>query len=113
QYERAKPAFLELFTWLKDLQPPMAAITATERNEFKATLEMFRTQLRGEWQKADAILRNYQDAYDKMFKLKVSSAEFVAFLKNSSKLYWDLGNSLGKTGHAFYCWDAVSKRFKD
>src|SRR5581483_12023624 len=77
QYERAKPAFLELFTWLKDLQPPMAAITATERNEFTATLEMVRTQLRGEWQEADAILRNYQDAYDKMFKLKVSSAEFV------------------------------------
>jgi hypothetical protein len=48
-----------------------------------------------------------------MFKLKVSSAEFVAFLAKSSKMYWDLGNSLGKVGHASYCWEVMAKRFSD
>ena len=113
QYERAKPQFIELLNWLKNLQFPTAAIPAIERDEAKAALELVREQLRNEWHKVDNILRNYQESYDKMFKYKVSSAEFVAFLKNSSKLYWELGNGLGKTGHACYCWDVMSKRYKE
>jgi hypothetical protein len=112
QTEAGKPLFIDLLTWLKNLEMP-PAIPAAERNEFKAMLEQSKTQLRNEWQKIDGILRDYQDSYDKMFKYKTNSAEFVAFLKNSSKLYWDLGNSLGKTSHASYCWDVVSKRFPD
>jgi hypothetical protein len=113
QYEKAKPQFVDLFTWLKALEMPVAAISSAERKEFKDTVEAVKAQLRAEWGKADTILQQYQQSYDKMFKLKVSSAEFVAFLKNSSALYWDLGNALGKAGHAFYCWDAMSKRYKE
>jgi hypothetical protein len=113
QSERTKPLFVELLTWLKDLKMPVAAVSANERNELKAQLETSKTQLRNEWQKVDSIIRNYQDSYDKMFKLKVSSAEFVAFLKNSNKLYWELGNSLGKIGQASYCWNVMSKRFPE
>jgi len=111
QYERAKPLFIDMLTWLKNLKLPVGAVSAQERDELKAALELVRTQLRSEWQKVDAILRDYQESYDKMFKQKVSSVEFVNFLKNSSKTYWELGNSLGKTGHASYCWDVMSKRF--
>lgn len=113
QYEKSKPQFVEFMTWLKNLKPPIAAISAQDRADFKVLLEQSQTQLRLEWQKADSILRNYQDGYDKMFKQKVSSSEFLGFLKNSSKHYWELGNSLGKTGHAIYCWDIMSKRFKE
>jgi hypothetical protein len=113
QYEKAKPQFVDFMTWLKDLKIPVAAVSGQERDDFKALLEQVRTQLRNEWHKADSILRNYQDSYDKMFKLKVSSVEFVAFLKNSSKHYWELGNSLGKTGHAIYCWEIMTKRFPE
>ncbi|MDX2027448.1 MAG: hypothetical protein SFW62_02300 [Alphaproteobacteria bacterium] len=113
QYERAKPMFVKLLTWLKELQLPAAAVSAAERKELKDMLELVKVQLREEWQKADGILRDYQDSYDKMFKLKVSSAEFVAFLKKSAKLYWELGNSLGKVGHASYCWEVMSKRMSE
>jgi hypothetical protein len=113
QYERAKPQFIALLTWLKDLKMPVAAVSAAERNEVKNMIELVKTQLRAEWQKADAILREYQESYDKMFKLKVSSAEFVAFLGKSTKMYWDLGNSLGKVGHASYCWEVMAKRFSE
>ncbi|HUY68580.1 MAG TPA: hypothetical protein VMV79_04695 [Alphaproteobacteria bacterium] len=113
QYERAKPQFVALLTWLRDLKPPVAAVSTAERNEMKAMLEGDRNQLRSEWHKADGILKEYQDSYDKMFKLRVSSAEFVAFLGKSSKMYWELGNSLGKVGHASYCWDVMAKRLAD
>jgi hypothetical protein len=113
QCERAKPMFAKLLTWLKDLQFPVVAISAEERKELKGGLAQAQEQLRIEWQKADAILKEYQDCYDKMFKAKTSSAEFVAFLKKSNKLYWELGNSLGKIGHGTYCWDAMSKRFPE
>lgn len=111
QYERAKPLMIELFTWLKDLKLPIAAVSAVERNEVKESLELAKTELRKEWQVADSILRQYQDSYDKMFKHKTGSADFLNFLRNSKKAYWDLGNSLGKTGHASYCWNAMTKRF--
>jgi hypothetical protein len=111
--ERAKPLFVELLAWIKDLKMPVAAVSTAERNELKAAIELVKTQLRSEWQNVDTILRNYQDSYDKMFKLKTSSAEFVAFLKNSSKHYWELGNSLGKIGQATYCWNITTKRFPE
>ena len=38
---------------------------------------------------------------------------FVGFLKSSSKLYWELGNSLGKIGQASYCWNMMTKRFPE
>lgn len=112
QYERAKPAFVELLTWLRDLQIPHGA-SASERAELKLMQDLAKEQMRSEWQKADAILREYQVSYDKMFKQKVGSAEFVAFLKNSNRKYWELGNSLGKCGHASYCWNVMSKRFAE
>jgi len=112
QSEQAKPLFIEMLTWIKDLEIPIG-VSVGERNELKATLDTVRGQLRNDWQKADTILREYQDSYDKMFKLKVTSADFVAFLRKSRSLYWELGNSLGKTGHASYCWDVSSRRFKE
>jgi hypothetical protein len=112
QYERAKPAFVELLTWLRDLELPIGA-AANERKEIKALHDVAKEQMRSEWQKADAILREYQTSYDRMFKQKLGSAEFVAFLKGSHSKYWALGNSLGKCGHASYCWNVMSKRFAD
>jgi hypothetical protein len=113
QYERSKSTFVNLLTWLKAVQFPPVAMSAEERKDLKGGLAQAQDQLRAEWQKVDAILKEYQDCYDKMFKTKTSSTEFVNFLKKSGKLYWELGNSLGKIGHGTYCWDVMSKRFPE
>jgi hypothetical protein len=113
QCERSKPLFAGLVGWLKDLQFPPVAISAEERKELKGGLAQAQDQLRAEWHKAGSILKEYQDCYDKMFKTRTSSTEFVNFLKKSGKLYWELGNSLGKIGHGTYCWDVMSKRFPE
>lgn len=113
QYQRAKPMMGELMIWLRDLKIPLAAVSVTERQEVKENLEWAKAQLRSEWQKAETILQEYQTSYDRMFKQKISSSEFLAFLKKSKRAYWDLGNSLGKTGHATYCWNAMTNRFKE
>jgi len=110
QFERAKPLMTDMMVWLKDLQIPLAAVSAAERAEMKATLEATKNQIRGEWQVAEGIIREYQSSYDKLFRKKEGSADFLAFLKKSNKAYWDIGNALGKTGHASYCWDVISKR---
>lgn len=111
QLERAKPLMIDFMTWLKDLQIPSIAISAAERAELKAELETAKSQLRAEWQLADTIIRDYQTSYDKLFRKKLGSADFLAFLKTSNKAYWDIGNALGKTGHASYCWNLSTKRF--
>lgn len=111
QFERAKPLVVELMSWLKNLQIPIAAVSAAERADIKAQLEGTKDQLRAEWQLADSIILNYKNSYDKLFRKKQGSADFLAFLKGSNKAYWDIGNALGKTGHAAYCWDVISKRY--
>jgi hypothetical protein len=56
------------------------------------------------------VLREYADGYDKMFKTREGSAQFLGFLRNCSKAYWDLGNGLGKVNHAAYCWRLLTGR---
>jgi hypothetical protein len=111
QHQKAMLPMGELTDWLRDVKIPIAAVSATERAEIKASLEASKTQMQSEWQAAEKVLADYQNSYDKMFRYRKGSADFLAFLQNSSKAYWILGNSLGKTGHAAYCWDVMTKRF--
>lgn len=111
QYARTKPLMFDMANWLKELTIPPVAISANERRELNAMLDEARNQLRVQWQIADTIIREYQSSYDKLFRLKEGSADFMAFLKKSNKAYWDIGNALGKVGHASYCWDIITKRY--
>jgi hypothetical protein len=111
QHQRAQPLMAEMTAWLKEVKVPVAAVPAQERAEFKATLEAAKAQMQNEWLGTERVLADYQSSYDKMFKSRSGSNDFVQFLKNSNRAYWTLGNSLGKIGHANYCWDVMSKRF--
>lgn len=113
QYTRAQPHFVELLKWVKDNETLPAGLTAAEIKDVTTMITMVRDQLRAEWQKTDKIVKDYQASYDKMFKDKISSADFLAFLKNSDKIYWEIGNCLGKVDHALYCWGVMSSRYND
>jgi hypothetical protein len=110
EHQRTIESMGNITTWLKDVKIPIAAVSGQERAEIKEMLEMIKTRLQEEWHAAERVLNEYQSSYDKMFKFKTGSADFLKFLQNSSKAYWTLGNSLGKVGHAIYCWDSMSKR---
>ena len=109
---RAIEGIANLNKWLTEIKIPLA-VPSNERQEYKAEIEISRARLNEEWNAAGRLLQEYQTSYDKMFKLRQGSADFVKFLQNSRTAYWTLGNSLGKTGHALYCWDAMSKRFPE
>ena len=111
EHQAASQKMADMMAWLKEVKIPVGTMSAAERNEIKASLETSKSRLQGEWQAAEKVLQDYQTSYDKMFKLRQGSNDFVSFLKNSNKAYWTLGNCLGKTGHAVYCWDTMSKRF--
>lgn len=111
QYEREKTNLIELIKWLKSHDGNMAGIPAPEVKEMKAMIVTVSDQMKAEWQVIEGIVRSYETAYDKMFKSKTSSAEFIAFLKNSSQTYWDIGNSIGKVSQGLYCWKAMTTRF--
>jgi hypothetical protein len=70
-----------------------------QRVKLIATMDVARDQLRREWQTVETVLREYTDGYDKMFKHNDGSVQFLGFLRNCSKAYWDLGN-LGKVNRA-------------
>ena len=113
EQQRAAPAMTDMSTWLREIKLPLASLSMTEREETKALLETIKTRSQGEWQAAMRVLSEYQTSYDKMFKFRTGSADFLKFLQNSGKAYWTLGNSLGKVGHASYCWNVMTKRYPD
>ncbi len=109
--QRATALYTELHGWMQGIKIPPAAATGQERDTLKATIEQIKAGFQNEWQAVEKVLNQYQTAYDKMFILRSGSTDFVNFLQNSSKAYQTLGNGLGRTGHATYCWDVMSKRF--
>jgi len=111
EYERSKPMMGEIITYLRELKVPTGALTGGEKEDFIKAQEKARERLQDEWNAVTRVLSDYQAAYDKMFKAKTGSSDFVSFLQNSSKAYQTLGNGLGKIGHALYCYDAIAKRF--
>jgi hypothetical protein len=111
QYTRVQPRLIEMARWLKGVEIPFGAMPNDERNKLLANMEVVKTELRREWQKVEAILREYTDAYDNMFKHKVSSTQFLDFLRNCRKAYWDLGSGIGKVNDGAYCWGVLTKRF--
>jgi hypothetical protein len=104
QHVRVQPQLIDMTKWLNGIVIPHGAMTTEQRTKLVATAEAVRDELRREWQKIEVVLREYADGYDKMFKTKEGSAQFLGFLRNCSKAYWDLGNGLGKVNHAAYCW---------
>jgi len=113
QHQSASALMEEMTAWLQGIKIPIAAVSGEERKEYLALLEADKSQIQGEWKAAERVLEEYQTSYDKMFKLKQGSNDFVQFLRNSKQAYFTLGNSLGKTGHAVYCWDMMTKRYPE
>lgn len=114
QRQRMIEPMQTLRAWMAEMKIPVAAVTgAKERAEVNAMIETSRKRFQEEWKAADVVLQDYQSSYDKMFKHRTGSADFLKFLQNSSQAYWTLGNSLGRIGHAIYCWDSMSSRFPE
>lgn len=111
QYSRVQPKLVDMAKWLKGVEVPVGAIPNDQRAKLLATLDAVRDQLRRDWQSVETILREYTDGYDQMFKQRQNSAQFVAFLRNCSKAYWDLGSGLGKANHAAYCRHILTGRY--
>jgi hypothetical protein len=113
QYQSQKVQLMDMMKWLKASEAAGAGVPTSERKEMAAMIDLVREQMKNEWQKIEIIVRQYEDAYDKMFKTKTNSADFLAFLKNSNQIYWEIGNSIGKTNQGLYCWKVMTSRFTD
>lgn len=113
QYACEQSRFMTLIKWLRENEAPIAGATNTEVKEFVSMMTLVKDQLRIEWTRTDEIVKDYQASYDKMFKDKIGSGDFLNFLRNSDKIYWEIGNSLGKVNHATYCWDVTTARFAE
>lgn len=112
QYQKEQSHLVDLIKWLKENEAPATGVPASENKEMQTMLAFVFEQVRKEWQTIEDIVRAYQSSYDKMFKDKITSTDFLAFLKGSNETYWKIGNSLGKTNHAIYCWDVMTSRFE-
>jgi len=113
QYACEQARFMDLIRWLRENETPVPGVTNAEVKEMADMMNLVKEQLRQDWQRTDEIVRDYQASYDKMFKDKIGSADFLTFLKNSDKIYWEIGNCLGRVNHATYCWDVMSSRFAE
>ncbi len=112
QYQKEQIHFVDLLKWLKESEAPPVGIPTPEVKEMQTMLGFVQEHMRKEWQTVEMIVREYQNSYDKMFKDKISSTDFLNFLKGSNDTYWKIGNSFGKINHAIYCWDVITSRFE-
>ena len=113
QHERMKDSVVNLFAWLNEVKIPIAVMSPGERKEVIQVLENNKNMIHEDWAASEKILREYQSAYDKMFKYKQGSADFLNFIQNSDVSYNTLGNKLGRIGHATYCWEFATSRYPD
>lgn len=113
QHAKLQKQLLEMAGWLKTVSVPPGVMSRTESMEWTASLNAGKEAMVKEWQKVEGILRSYNEGYDKMFKEKQGSSQFLDFLRNSARHYWDLGNGMGRISHVTYCWHVYTGRFKD
>jgi hypothetical protein len=113
QYQRDQVKMTDLLKWLVLNNVPVVGVPTPELKELLGQIEFSIGRIKTEWKMVDDIVRDYQNSYDKMFRYKTSSSEFLTFLKQSNKIYWEIGNSLGKINHAVYCWDVMTSRFNE
>ncbi|HZT51280.1 MAG TPA: hypothetical protein VFA22_05075 [Stellaceae bacterium] len=111
QYQRLRPALLELAQWLKDGDPIAAISTGSPRGMTARMNQSVRSELRIQWHRIESILADYEDGYDKMFVKKTEAGPFLAFLRNCRATFWEIGDALGKIDQAVVCWDRVTGRY--
>jgi hypothetical protein len=111
QYQRLKPALLELARWLKHSEAMAGFGTGSAKNALGPVHTRVRNELRTQWGKIESILADYEDGYEKMFVRKSDPAPFLAFLRNCRALIWEIGDALGKLDQAVVCWDRMSRRY--
>ena len=111
QYQRLKPALMELARWLKNSEVMAGMGAGPARHALQPLHYRVRTELRAQWGKIEAILADYEDGYDKMFIRKTDPAPFLAFLRNCRGTIWEIGDALGKLDQAVVCWDRLSRRY--
>jgi len=110
QYQRLKPALLELARWLKNSEVASFG-SGPARHALQPLHYAVRTELRTQWGKIEQIFADYEDGYDKMFVRKTDPGPFLAFLRNCRTTIWEIGDALGKLDQAVVCWDRLSRRY--
>jgi hypothetical protein len=111
QYQRLKPALLELARWLKNCEGIGFFGAGSARHPLAPLHHHVRTELRTQWGKIESILADYEDGYDKMFIRKTETAPFLNFLRNCRATIWEIGDALGKLDQTVVCWDRLTRRY--
>ncbi len=111
QYQRLKPALLELARWLKNSEGMGNFGAGPAWHALQPLHHRVRTELRTQWSKIEAILADYEDGYDKMFIRKTDPAPFLTFLRNCRATIWEIGDALGKLDQTVVCWDRLTRRY--
>jgi hypothetical protein len=113
EYERTKQKQLELAVWLRDNAVPnkFAMLTEIERIRHlrRKTIQQFRLH----WTAVEEIARTYQTLYTRFLTAADGVAGFIDFLRGARQIYWRMGDSLSKLGHAVNCWSISTKASSD
>ena len=111
QYQRLKPALLDLARWVKEAEALANFSSGPLRGMLGPLHSMVRQELRTQWGKIESILADYEDGYDKMFVRKTETGPFLTFLRGARATFWEIGDALGKIDQAIFCWDRITQRY--
>ena len=103
----SEPA-IEFARWLQDGARPNHNVSPQEDEEFKTLREQIRLKLKGHWAISTQILKDYNDAYEQLFKASGSAVAFMNFMGKAPSHFWHLGDAIIRLQHAVETWEKMT-----
>lgn len=113
EYYRAREKREKFGLWLRDGSTPRNFVSKPDLDHVAQLRRGTLQRLREQWNAVDAIAREYEALYARFLSDPNGIGDFLAFLRRSREIYWSMGDSLSKIGHAIHCWDATSANYEN
>jgi hypothetical protein len=111
EYYRAKERRERFGLWLRHGSTPRNFVSKIDLDHVAQLRRGTLQRLREQWSAVDAIAREYEALYARFLSDPNGIGDFLDFLRRSREIYWRMGDSLSKIGHAIHCWDATSASY--
>ena len=111
EFSRQRSHWQAMLHWLTHEGRPREGATGAAAQDLDELRRSARQLLVGHWTRAAEQLNRYRHCFDELFLHKRDAAPFVEFLRDSKRIFWQLGDGLSRLGHSHAVWQRGTSRF--
>lgn len=112
EYSRIKQRLMSLIAWVAQDSEPTDYVPKDLRQAFDADKEQVAEGMAYATRIVQALLKQYNDSFDKLFVHQTGSTDFVNFLLEANEKFWRLGENISKIEHALSVIESYTERLK-